>query len=77
MELGRDHPPGVAGAEGPGGISDLGLLSDVTCKGPATRCKAGLLVDGILSRLPKERQRFKTRTRVVGKGKKRRAVRTA
>lgn len=38
-------------------IADLGLLSDVTCKGQAKRCEAKLLVDGILSRLPKERRR--------------------
>lgn len=38
-------------------VADLGLLSEVTCKGPATRCKANLLVDGILSRLPKEARR--------------------
>ena len=46
----------------------------MTCTGPATRCKAGVKLDGILSKLPKERQRFKTTVRVVGKGKKRRRV---
>ena len=38
-------------------VADVGLLSEVTCKGPATRCGASLLVDGILSRLPKEARR--------------------
>lgn len=44
-------------------VSDLGLLSDVTCKGPATRCRAGLIVDGLLSRLPKQKPRFVRRGR--------------
>ncbi len=35
-------------------VGDLGLLSEVTCRGPATRCRANLLIDGILSLLPKE-----------------------
>ena len=56
------------------GVKDLAFLSDVTCKGLATQCKAGVKLDGILSKLPKERQRFKTTVRVVGKGKKRRRV---
>ena len=38
-------------------LADLGLLSEVACKGQATRCGAGLLIDGILSRLPKEARR--------------------
>ncbi len=38
-------------------MADLGLLSEVTCKRRATRCRAGLLIDGILSRLPKEARR--------------------
>ena len=46
-------------------VSDLGLLSDVTCRGPATGCRAGLIVDGLLSRLPREQPRF------VRRGKKR------
>ncbi len=32
---------------------DLGLMSDVKCKGPARRCKAKLLIDGVISKLPK------------------------
>ena len=56
------------------GIKDAAFLSDVTCKGLAVRCKAGVKLDGILSKLPKERQRYKTTVRVVGKGKKRRRV---
>ncbi len=51
-------------------MSDLGLLSDVTCTGPATGCKAGLMVDGLISRLPKEKPRFKTVR--VKKGKRKR-----
>ena len=58
------------------GIQDVGLLSNVTCKGLARQCKAGVKLDGILSKLPRERQRFRTVTRVVGKGKKRRRVST-
>ena len=46
----------------------------MTCKGLAVQCKAGVKLDGILSKLPKERQRYKTTVRVVGKGKKRRRV---
>ncbi len=38
-------------------VADLGLLSEVTCKGAARRCRANLLVDGILSRLPTEARR--------------------
>ncbi|MBA3510035.1 MAG: hypothetical protein H0T19_08090 [Thermoleophilaceae bacterium] len=57
-------------------IQDLGLLSDVTCKGLATRCKAGVKIDGILSKLPKERQRFETKTQIVRRGGKRRRVTT-
>jgi hypothetical protein len=44
-------------------LSDLGLLSDVTCRGPATACRAGLIVDGLLSRLPKEKPRFARKRR--------------
>ncbi len=55
-------------------IQDLGLLSDVTCKGPATGCTAGVKIDGLLSKLPKERQRFTTKTKVVRRGGKRRRV---
>ena len=35
---------------GPAHIADLGTMSDVRCKGPASRCKASLLLDGILER---------------------------
>ncbi len=56
-------------------IQDIGLLSDVTCKGLATRCKAAVKLDGILSKLPRERQTYRIRTRVIGTGKKRRVVR--
>ena len=38
-------------------VADLGLLSEVTCQGQATGCEANLLVDGTLSRLPKEARR--------------------
>ena len=38
-------------------LGDLGLLSDVTCRGAGTDCRANLLVDGILSKLPKEARR--------------------
>ncbi|HYI37606.1 MAG TPA: glycoside hydrolase family 2 TIM barrel-domain containing protein [Thermoleophilaceae bacterium] len=58
------------------GIQDVGLLSNVTCKGLAQQCKAGVKLDGILAKLPKERQSFRTVTRVVGKGKRRRRVST-
>jgi hypothetical protein len=33
-------------------VRDLGLMSDVTCRGPALRCRASLLVDGVLDKLP-------------------------
>jgi Glycosyl hydrolases family 2, TIM barrel domain/Glycosyl hydrolases family 2 len=35
---------------GPAHIQDLGTMSDVRCKGPARRCRASLLVDGMLER---------------------------
>jgi beta-glucuronidase len=35
---------------GPAHIEDLGTMSDVRCKGPARRCKANLLLDGMLER---------------------------
>jgi len=38
-------------------VGSLGLLSDVTCRGPARRCTARLVVDGILARLPAEPRR--------------------
>ncbi len=57
------------------GIQDIGMLSDVTCKGLARRCKAAVKLDGILSKLPRERQKYKTTTQVVRKGKKRQVVR--
>jgi hypothetical protein len=31
-------------------MHDLGTMSDVTCRGPARRCRAKLLVDGVLER---------------------------
>jgi hypothetical protein len=31
-------------------LHDLGTMSDVTCRGPARRCRAELLVDGVLER---------------------------
>jgi hypothetical protein len=31
-------------------LNDLGTMSDVTCRGPATRCRAKLLIDGVLQR---------------------------
>jgi beta-galactosidase/beta-glucuronidase len=31
-------------------LNDLGTMSDVTCRGPATGCRAKLLIDGILHR---------------------------
>ena len=36
-------------------VKDLALLSDVTCRGPARRCRAKVLVDGSLSKLPNSR----------------------
>src|SRR4051794_30181177 len=35
---------------GPAHIEDLGTMSRVRCRGPATRCKADLLLDGMLQR---------------------------
>jgi Glycosyl hydrolases family 2, TIM barrel domain/Glycosyl hydrolases family 2 len=35
---------------GPAHIADLGTMSKVKCRGPATRCKAELLLDGVLER---------------------------
>jgi beta-glucuronidase len=35
---------------GPAHIEDLGTLSDVSCRGPATNCRADLLLDGELVR---------------------------
>jgi beta-glucuronidase len=37
------------------GIRDLGLLSDVRCRGRATRCRASLRIEGTLSMLPRGR----------------------
>lgn len=58
-------------------IENLGLLSNVTCTGAAVGCTAGLKLDGILSKLPKEKTQYKTtyRTKVVREGKQRRKVR--
>jgi Glycosyl hydrolases family 2, TIM barrel domain/Glycosyl hydrolases family 2 len=36
-------------------IRDPAFLSEVACKGPARRCKASVLIDGVLSKLPRER----------------------
>ena len=38
-------------------VAGLGLLSDVACRGAATRCRADLLIDGVLSALPREPRR--------------------
>ena len=38
-------------------VRDLALLSDVACRGPARRCRAKVLVDGLLSKLPNRRLR--------------------
>ena len=35
---------------GPAYLHDLGTMSDVTCRGPATGCKAALVIDGKLER---------------------------
>jgi beta-galactosidase/beta-glucuronidase len=40
-------------------VRDFALLPDVACKGQARSCRAGLLVDGILTKLPKEKQRYR------------------
>ncbi|MEJ7789169.1 MAG: glycoside hydrolase family 2 TIM barrel-domain containing protein [Thermoleophilaceae bacterium] len=37
-------------------LRGLGLMSDVKCTGPATGCRAELLVDGILQKLPAARR---------------------
>ena len=42
---------------GRAGVRDLGLLSDVHCRGPATRCRASLRIEGTLSKLPRQRVR--------------------
>jgi beta-galactosidase/beta-glucuronidase len=34
-------------------ISDLGVMPSVYCTGPATGCSAALVIDGVLSKLPK------------------------
>ena len=54
-------------------VSDLGLLPEVKCVGPATGCSAQVLVTGVLSRLPAEKRRL-IRTRV---GKRRFRTRLA
>ena len=41
-------------------MADLGLMSEVDLQGQASRCGADLLVDGILSRLPREPRRGRT-----------------
>ena len=38
-------------------VRDPAFLSKVACKGQARRCKASVLVDGLLSKLPRERVR--------------------
>ena len=35
---------------GPAHIEDLGTMSRVRCRGPARRCRADLLLDGMLER---------------------------
>ena len=49
-------------------VDDLGLMSDVACRGAARRCRASVLVDGVLSRLPRggsrRAARGRTRSRV-------------
>lgn len=51
---------------GEANIRDMGLMSEVVCKGPARRCRASLLVDGVLDRLPRQT--------VAGKRKMRRRL---
>ena len=36
-------------------VRDPAFMSDVTCKGAARRCRASMIVDGLLSKLPRER----------------------
>ena len=36
-------------------VNNLGLLSDVSCRGPGRACKASVLLDGMLSKLPPDR----------------------
>jgi beta-glucuronidase len=38
-------------------VHDLALMPSVRCAGPATDCGASLLIDGILDKLPRQRQR--------------------
>ena len=38
-------------------VRDPAFLSDVTCRGPARGCRASLIFDGTLTRLPRERPR--------------------
>jgi beta-galactosidase/beta-glucuronidase len=38
-------------------VHDLALLPSVDCAGPATDCSASLLIDGVLDKLPRGRQR--------------------
>jgi beta-glucuronidase len=45
-------------------VRDPAFLSKVACKGQARRCKASVLVDGLLSKLPRER------VRTTGAGKR-------
>jgi beta-galactosidase/beta-glucuronidase len=62
--------------QGRASVKNLALLSDVACKGLATRCKAGVKLDGVLAKLPREKQQFTVKSKVVGKGKHRRVVRS-
>ena len=39
------------------GVQDLALLSDVRCRGAATRCRASVRVEGLVSKLPRQRVR--------------------
>ncbi len=38
-------------------VRDPAFMSDVTCKGAARRCRASVIVDGLLSKLPREQIR--------------------
>jgi beta-galactosidase/beta-glucuronidase len=38
-------------------VSDLALMPSVSCRGPATDCGAALLIDGVLSKLPRRQWR--------------------
>jgi beta-glucuronidase len=46
-------------------LRDLALLPTVDCDGPATDCTATMLIDGVLERLPRERQQPAPRPRLT------------